>query len=420
MKNIKNKGTLFAILIVGILGIVGGTYAYFSSSDSFDNLFNSKSYILQAVEQFQSPEGWIPGDTTPKTVSVTNTGDIGAAVRIEVVEEWKDASNNTLPLVYDSDDHHAAIINYNPELEDTWLKAVEDGHTYYYYKAQLKSGETTTTLLNSVTFDSNITKSFNDSCNEDATTHTKICNSTATGYIGGTYTLSFNIETVQFEQYRSIWNTDVEILNRFPVQLRIISGDLNTVGSEVSIGTEHFYVFGKEDSTHVKLLAKYNLGAGTGYDVPTNRQDSEAGANSGGNGSMLFMDTPYYYESGSFKDGYADDYYNYKYVYTNAKENGVYLNKLAPYVDDYVEYINSLGFNSTGRLLGWKELDDTFDGEVPTWVKTPQFWLGTALDYSSIAASCSTCYDGVTNYNGRYNRWGGGVRPLLIMEIPTT
>ena len=43
--------------------------------------------------------------------------------------------------------------------------------------------------------------------------------------------------------------------------LRVVSGDINTVGSEVCIGTECFYVF-DNDGQNVKMLAKYNLYVG--------------------------------------------------------------------------------------------------------------------------------------------------------------
>ena len=45
----------------------------------------------------------------------------------------------------------------------------------------------------------------------------------------------------------------------------VISGDRNTIGSEVACGNEHFYVIGS-DQDEVKMMAKYNLYAGAIYD----------------------------------------------------------------------------------------------------------------------------------------------------------
>ena len=431
MKNIKNKGTLFAILIVGILGIVGGTYAYFSSSDSLDNLFNSKSYVLQAVEQFKSPEGWAPGDTTTKNVTVTNTGDIGAAVRIEVVEEWKDASNNTLPLTYDSDNNLAAIINFNPDLEDHWIKAVENGHTYYYYKDKLSSGETTASLLNSVTFNPDITKSFNDSCTEDSNTHTKICNSTATGYIGGTYTLTLNIDTVQFEQYMDAWNTRVRIGGMGP-RITIISGDLNTVGSEVALESEHFYVIGQEDATHVKLFAKYNLGVGTNFDPETNIQDPTAlgevyNAPSPTKGCVVY----------AVGTDWASGFSSYPtYGYSNEKINGEYRQSIAQYVENYVDILDSMGFSVTARLISKQEILDLINNgnnisnanafsqyasnyTGKEWLSTTTYWTGTAYSSYNVYTVSNNSYGGYFQNRAIDISYSFGVRPVIIIEKPS-
>lgn len=55
----------------------------------------------------------------------------------------------------------------------------------------------------------------------------------------------------------------------FPVivnaeKCEVVSGDKNTIGSEVVCGTEHFYIIDSNDSD-VKMLAKYNLYVGANY-----------------------------------------------------------------------------------------------------------------------------------------------------------
>ena len=37
------------------------------------------------------------------------------------------------------------------------------------------------------------------------------CTTTASGYAGGTYTLTFKVETVQFDQYKTAFGTNVTI-----------------------------------------------------------------------------------------------------------------------------------------------------------------------------------------------------------------
>ena len=56
-------------------------------------------------------------------------------------------------------------------------------------------------------------------------------------------------------------------INSYDEPIAIVKGDLNTVGSEVQIGSEHFYVIGDDTDIpgNVKLLAKYNLLVGRQY-----------------------------------------------------------------------------------------------------------------------------------------------------------
>ena len=71
----KNK-SLIAFLLVLCVGLVGLTIAYFSNSTTIDNEFNTKEYGTTYTEEFVSPDNWLPGDTTDKTVTVTNSGQV--------------------------------------------------------------------------------------------------------------------------------------------------------------------------------------------------------------------------------------------------------------------------------------------------------------------------------------------------------
>ena len=66
-------------------------------------------------------------------------------------------------------------------------------------------------MIQSVTFNPDVTISASDNCTEDATNHTKTCTTTTSGYAGGTYTLTIKVETVQFDQYKEAWSTNVTI-----------------------------------------------------------------------------------------------------------------------------------------------------------------------------------------------------------------
>ena len=209
----KIKKTLVALLAISILGVVGATMAYFTSTDTFENVFGTKSYSMEVVETFESPDDWVPGTTTSKTVVATNKGDVDAAVRISYTESWKDASGNQLPLTDSATPtpNRAAVINFASDLDTKWTKSTEGGKDYYYYKTKLAKNASTSSLIESVTFNPNVTISTDNNCVTDTTAHTKICTATSNGYAGGTYTLTITVETVQFDQYATAWGTSVTI-----------------------------------------------------------------------------------------------------------------------------------------------------------------------------------------------------------------
>ena len=215
----KNSKSLIALLFVAIVGIVGLTVAYFSNTATIENEFKINEYGSEVNEQFVSPDNWTPGTTTPKTLTVTNTGQVEEAVRISYTEKWELPNHNELSGWIDENgdlsvhannevtDERAAVINWANEAE--WTK---DGN-YYYYNYKLKPGETTSTVLDSVTFNGKV--SINSSCETDTSQPGKkviTCSTGGNGYGSATYTLTFNVETVQYDQYAAAWsNPNVDI-----------------------------------------------------------------------------------------------------------------------------------------------------------------------------------------------------------------
>ncbi len=210
MQNVKSKKSLVALLLVAVLGVVGVTFAYFTSTDTFSNIFKTKPYKMEVVETFESPADWTPGTTTNKSVIATNKGDVEAAVRISYTEAWVDANGQTLALK-DDNGNSAVVINFADDLATKWTKSTENGTDYYYYNSKLAKDASTTSLIKSVTFNPNVTIALENNCVEDTTNHTKTCTTSTSGYAGGTYTLTVKVETVQFDQYQAAWNTSVTI-----------------------------------------------------------------------------------------------------------------------------------------------------------------------------------------------------------------
>ena len=203
MKN-NYKPVVFIVLLVFCGLIIHETIAYYSSSDTFTNNFNTSNYEVEAQEIFESPDKWLPGETIPKTVIATNKGETPIAVRIKLTPRWVDENNNSLPLK-DNNNNDVAVINFNSNLNSKWI--YQDG--YYYYRKSLNQNESTPTLMESVTF--NPIADITNVKNCETVNGVTSCITSFSGYSGGKYTLQVDIETSQYDQYKNIWDTDVEI-----------------------------------------------------------------------------------------------------------------------------------------------------------------------------------------------------------------
>ena len=210
----KNNKTLIALLLVAIIGVVGLTFAYFSNQTTIENEFTTKEYGTSYEEEFVSPANWLPGDTTEKTVIATNTGQVDEAVRISLSESWTPAnegaslngwihadgtkSTHTTETEL-ANDERVAVINFVDPSD--WTKVGD----YYYYNYKLAPSESTTSLIESVTFNSK-TK-LDDTCvtTVDNGVRTITCNSSGNDYDHATYKLTINIETVQYNKYNDAW-----------------------------------------------------------------------------------------------------------------------------------------------------------------------------------------------------------------------
>ena len=198
-KEKNNKKKLLVVLGVSVLTVLGSAVAYFTTSTDITNLFKAALYQNEVVEEFVSPDNWTPGTTTDKTIKVTNTGSINMAVRVSYTEEWISANGKKLALV-DLNGNTASIINFN----EGWTKN-SDGYYYYGSKenmTKVKPGDTTTSFMSGVTFNSNIQSSLKETKSADG--HTITYTSTGDGYDNATYSLTVKIDTIQYDQSK-VW-----------------------------------------------------------------------------------------------------------------------------------------------------------------------------------------------------------------------
>ena len=204
LKNEKrNKDNRKKLLIVGVISlftILGGTLAYFTTSSTITNVFNTGKYETQIVEDFVSPDNWTPGTTTDKTIEVTNNGSIDMALRATYTEKWVNANGEQLPLK-DSENNVAAIINF----DDSWTKD-QDGYYYYGSKdklTKLTPGEKSSSFITGVTFNKNIKASLDTTVSENGQIIT--FTSMGEGYDNAVYTLTVKIDTIQYDQAHNVW-----------------------------------------------------------------------------------------------------------------------------------------------------------------------------------------------------------------------
>ena len=153
-----------------------------------------------------------------------------------------------------------------------------------------------------------------------------------------TLNLAFTVNYVQSD------GTGTSVPNNGESILKVVSGDLETVGSEIAIGDEHFYNTGGK----IAMLAKYNLEVGnvctslsscTPIDNPSGLQDaSMIGSPSDSSypryGMISFSTTNYWYDGSGLKSEYGTSYPAYVYNSNSTLYN---------YIENYKIYLESQG-----------------------------------------------------------------------------
>lgn len=82
--NLQRK-VLIVSIVLALLIVAGGTFAWFTSKDEVTNkLTASNNYGVSIVESFTPPENWTPGQEVNKDVFVTNTGNLDAFVKASI------------------------------------------------------------------------------------------------------------------------------------------------------------------------------------------------------------------------------------------------------------------------------------------------------------------------------------------------
>ena len=168
----KRKAIIISTIALLVL-TVGISMAWFSDRESVGNEFNMGTVEVEVLEPgFEAPSDIQVGPEYDKKVQVKSTGSKKTYVRVKLIPEWSEPS---LPV---------SNVKFNLAQNNDW---VAGGDGYYYYKHVLNEGETTSLLLESVTF-----------------------TSLGPEYEGQTLTIKAIAEGVQIthEAWKSVWGID--------------------------------------------------------------------------------------------------------------------------------------------------------------------------------------------------------------------
>ena len=134
----KNKGLKRALLLLVLVAVLATpVYAYMiHRSQTVANSFSPAKVSCKTNETFV--------DNEKTSITVTNTGNIDAYIRVRLVFYWKDSkgfavARDMKPEI--NPNLHPELIRYDQE---NWIKG--DGLTYYY-KKPVAPGEATPNLL---------------------------------------------------------------------------------------------------------------------------------------------------------------------------------------------------------------------------------------------------------------------------------
>lgn len=158
IKKIAALAVVLACLAVG----VQSTIAYFSTTDTATNVITMGNIKIKLHEQrvgnnedgtlepFEDVVGVVPGDSVSKIVTVENTGNNPAWVRISLEKAISLAEGVEGEI-------NPSLVTF--DIGDDWVE--RDG--WYYYTKVLNASETTTAFFNNVIFSENMSNMYQDS-----------------------------------------------------------------------------------------------------------------------------------------------------------------------------------------------------------------------------------------------------------------
>ncbi len=230
-------------------------------------------------------------------------------------------------------------------------------------------------------------------------------------YVDGDFSIDFpNIVLI----YTSTSNPEYQPSNPDSKIAKLISGTLEDLGSEVSIGTEEFYVLGNQNN-NVVLISKYNLRVGFYHagEVYIGAVPEPVGI------------------QGSDALGWYHDYIEGDYIIgvtgfssysVPEDERSKYEGSIVEgYVNDYKTYLEALGVHPIeSRLINQDELEragcsistKTCANEQYKWIYNTAFWTQIPSSTSKIYCVSTDAKIKEVSYS---SNMGYGVRPVIVL-----
>ena len=226
-----------------------------------------------------------------------------------------------------------------------------------------------------------------------------------------TLNLSFKVNYVQSDNNSENINID----NSGKI-IKIVNGDYDTIGSEICVGEECFYVISSDDDS-VTMLAKYNLYVKGTYNGTLTKYGNEATGKQNSTMVGKTVDAVYPYNGVT---SFGSNYWTYdssdKYVFN--EKSAIY-----QYVIAYEKILEGLStINIDVRLIKKQELMslgcvyNTYPYSCSKssypWVYTTSYWTGSAASVNQIYYVTAGGVAGVNN-SGTGVYWG--VRPVITI-----
>lgn len=156
----KRKLLLLALITICAATIASGTIAYFTAEDRADNIITSGKVGIELVEKTKDLSGAevefptdgitgvMPGTSASKIVSVNNTGDADAWIRVQVEMSITGKDGASLPMELTAEGATIPVLTLDIDTEN-WI---DGGDGFYYYKLPVAPGTSTSALFKEVYF----------------------------------------------------------------------------------------------------------------------------------------------------------------------------------------------------------------------------------------------------------------------------